>query len=77
MASGHPSPQKKSKNLTFQFTSHILLIGMYKLQSQSQSYFAADGQSVLALSPSGTHDQILSLVMAVAGLFVFVMGCPP
>jgi len=38
------------------------------------SYFATDGQSVrpsvLALSPSRTHDQILAVVMTVAVLFV-------
>jgi hypothetical protein len=34
--------------------------------SQSQGYFAAVSQSVLALSPSGTHDQILAVVKTVA-----------
>jgi hypothetical protein len=36
--------------------------------SQSQGYFATDGQSVLALSPSGTHNQIMAVVKAVAVL---------
>jgi hypothetical protein len=39
--------------------------------SQSQSYFVIGGQSVrLAVSPSGTHDQILVVVKTVVDLFV-------
>jgi len=53
-----------------------------QLIRQSQSYFTNNGrsvsqsvsQSVLALSPSGTHDHILIVVKTVAGLFV--MGHP-
>jgi hypothetical protein len=44
-------------------------------QSHRQSYFATDGQSVLAFSPSGIHDQILAVVKTVAVLFV--LGRPP
>jgi hypothetical protein len=40
----------------------------------SQSHFATDGRSVgqfvLALSPSGTHDQILAVVKTVTVLLV-------
>jgi hypothetical protein len=47
--------------------------------SQSQSYFATDcqsvSQSVLALSHSETHDQILAVVKTVSVLFVG--GRPP
>jgi hypothetical protein len=51
---------------------------LYQLQSlcsQSQSYFAAASQSVLALTPSGTYDQITPVAKTVAVLFV--MGRPP
>jgi hypothetical protein len=37
---------------------------------QSQGYFATDSLSVLALSPSGTHDQILAVVKTVEVSFV-------
>jgi hypothetical protein len=47
--------------------------------SQNQSYFATNSlsvsPSVLALSPSGTRDQILVAVKTVAVLFA--MGHPP
>jgi hypothetical protein len=42
--------------------------------SQSQSYFATDirsvSQSILTLSPPGTHDYVLVVVKTVAILFV-------
>jgi hypothetical protein len=49
---------------------HQELMWWVKSHSQRQSHFAAEGRSVLAFSPSGTHNQILAVVKTVAVLFV-------
>jgi len=55
-------------------TSLVFRRRVRRVQSQNQSYFATDGrsvsQSVLALSNSGTPDQILVVVKTITLLFV-------
>jgi hypothetical protein len=58
----------------------MMMMGIVDLlRHYRQSYFTTDSQSVsqsiLALGPSGTHDQILNVFKTVA-VFI-VMGRPP
>jgi hypothetical protein len=50
--------------------------GGHRGQSHRQCYFATDGQSVLAFSLSGIHDQILAVVKTAAVLSYGVLPEP-